>query len=139
MDEPVKKKHYQNLDVRGKCILVVDDNPLNLKVASRLLKNYNLQVETVESGQECIDKITSGEKYDLILMDDMMPRLSGVNTLKKLKGIPSFMIPTVALTANAISGMREKYLADGFDDYLAKPINKQELEEVLAKYLTSEG
>lgn len=138
LDEPVKKKHYQNLDVRGKCILVVDDNPLNLKVASRLLKNYNLQVETVESGQECIDKITSGEKYDLILMDDMMPRLSGVNTLKKLKEIPSFMIPTVALTANAISGMREKYLADGFDDYLAKPINKQELEEVLAKYLTSE-
>ena len=70
-------------------VLVVDDNLLNLKVASRLLKNYNLQVETVESGQECIDKIIAGEKYDLILMDDMMPRLSGVNTLKKLKEIAS--------------------------------------------------
>ncbi len=135
LEEPVPKKKAQNLNGQGKKVLVVDDNPLNLKVASRLLKNYNLQVETVESGQECIDKIIAGEKYDLILMDDMMPRLSGVNTLKKLKEIPTYTIPTVALTANALSGMREKYLADGFDDYLAKPINKKELEDVISKYL----
>lgn len=135
LEEPVPKKKTQNLNGQGKKVLVVDDNLLNLKVASRLLKNYNLQVETVESGQECIDKIIAGEKYDLILMDDMMPRLSGVNTLKKLKEIPTYTIPTVALTANALSGMREKYLADGFDDYLAKPINKKELEDVISKYL----
>ena len=66
----------------------------------------------------------------------MMPRMSGVETLKHLKELPDFNIPTVALTANAISGMREKYLADGFDDYLAKPIDKKELSIVIQKFLS---
>jgi len=123
------------LDCSGKRILVVDDNPMNLKVAARLLKNYHVEIDQADSGYLCINKIASGEVYDLILLDDMMPRLSGVNTLKKLKEIEGFNIPTVALTANAISGMREKYLADGFDDYLPKPINKQELNRVLASFL----
>lgn len=125
------------IDCSDKRILVVDDNTMNLKVASRLLKNYHVVVDTVESGQACIDKILAGEEYDLILLDDMMPRLSGVNTLKKLKEDPSFDIPTVALTANAISGMREKYLEEGFDDYLPKPINKEELHRILLKFLQS--
>lgn len=123
------------IDCSGKRILIVDDNPMNLKVAVRLLKNYNLDIDQADNGFSCIEKIESGEEYDLILLDDMMPRLSGVNTLKKLKELGSFRIPTVALTANAISGMREKYLEDGFDDYLAKPINKQELNAVLQKFL----
>jgi len=75
----------------------------------------------------------SGQKNITI---DMMPKMSGVETLKKLKEIPDFSIPTVALTANALSGMKEKYLADGFDDYLAKPINKQELNQIIQKFLT---
>lgn len=123
------------IDCTGKRILIVDDNPMNLKVASRLLKNYHLDIDEVDSGFACIEKIQAGEDYDLILLDDMMPRLSGVNTLKKLKEISGFDIPTVALTANAISGMKEKYLEEGFDDYLAKPINKQELNKVLQKFL----
>lgn len=134
MDEPVKVTS-EKIDFSGKRILVVDDNTMNLKVAARLLKNYNVVIDQAESGYICIDKIKSGSKYDLILLDDMMPRLSGVNTLKELKKIDGFEVPTVALTANAISGMREKYLADGFDDYLAKPINKQELLKVLANFL----
>ena len=78
---------------------------------------------------------TENDKYDLIMLDDMMPKMSGVKTLKKLKAIPGFNIKTVALTANALTGMREKYLSDGFDDYLAKPINKDELNKIINKYL----
>ncbi len=89
----------------------------------------------VESGFEFIEKYKEGNKYDLILLDDMMPELSGVETLHKLKEDPNYNMPTIALTANAIEGMREKYLKDGFDDYLAKPIDKNELNRVILKYL----
>ena len=74
-------------------------------------------------------------KYDLILLDDMMPKLSGVETFKKLKEDRKFNTPVVILTANAVSGMKEKYLSYGLDDYLAKPIDKLELDRVLDKYL----
>lgn len=123
------------LDLTGKKILVVDDNMINLKVASRLLKDYNCLVDTASSGFDCIDKISNGASYDLILMDDMMPKMSGVETFHKLKENENFHIPTVALTANAISGMKEKYLQEGFQDYLAKPIEKTELYRVLVKFL----
>lgn len=119
----------------GNKILVVDDNMINLKVAARLLKTYNVDVELVTSGKECINKILEGNVYELILLDDMMPNMSGMETLKNLKKIIGFDIPTVALTANAISGMREKYLENGFNDYLSKPIDKVELEKILKKFL----
>lgn len=123
------------VDISGKKVLVVDDNQLNLKVAGMLLQKYHLDIEKVLSGFECIEKIENGNTYDLILLDDMMPKMSGVETLKKLKEIPDFNTPVIALTANAISGMREKYLNDGFNDYLPKPIDKKELDKVLKKYL----
>lgn len=122
-------------DASNKKVLVVDDNKINLKVAVRSLQNYKVQVDQAISGQECIDKIKQGEKYDLILLDDMMPKMSGVETLKELKKMDGFQIPTIAFTANAISGMKEKYLNDGFDDYLSKPIDKLELNHLLVKYL----
>ena len=74
----------------------------------------------------------------MILLDDMMPKMSGVETLKKLKEIPGFNITTIALTANALTGMKEKYLSEGFDDYLAKPINKDELNRIINKYLNND-
>ena len=127
------------IKVNNKLVLVVDDNKINLKVAERLLETYGIDTECVESGYICIDNLKKGKKYDLILMDDMMPKLSGVETLHKIKEqIPDFNIPTVALTANALTGMREKYLADGFDDYLAKPISKEELNRVINEYLNKE-
>lgn len=119
----------------GKKILVVDDNKLNLKVAEKLLGEYKVTVQLVNSGDESIEKIKDGEIYDLILMDDMMPHKSGTQTLKELKALPDFNMKVVALTANAITGMKEKYLSEGFDDYLAKPIEKQELTRVLNKFL----
>lgn len=124
--------------VNNKKVLLVDDNKINLKVAERLLDAYGIEVVSVDSGFACLDKIKAGEKYDLIMLDDMMPRMSGVETLKKLKEISGFDMKVIALTANALTGMKEKYLADGFDDYLAKPINKDELNKIINKYLNND-
>ncbi len=133
--EEIKEKTVVKGNYKGKRVLVVDDNKLNLKVAERLLREYNVFVDEVASGIDAIDRINMGVPYNLILMDDMMPKMSGCETLKELKKNKDFHTKTVALTANAISGMREKYLSVGFDDYLAKPIKKEELEVILDKYL----
>ncbi len=129
------KEEIKKVDIKGKKVLIVDDNAINLKVAARLLSTYNLETEEVLSGFECIEKIKNGKKYNLILMDDMMPKLSGVETFKKLKEIEGFNTPVIALTANAIAGMKENYLKEGFNDYISKPIDKKELERVLNTYL----
>ena len=128
-----------NLDLTNKKILIVDDNKLNLKVAQKLLVKYNPIIDTAESGMECLEKIKSGKEYDLILLDDMMPKMRGREVLIKLKQEPKYKTPTIALTANAINGMKEQYLKDGFDDYLAKPINKEELNRILIKYLKKDS
>ena len=136
LEEESIEKVEDKLDFTGKKVLLVDDNNLNLKVAARLLKEYNLEPELIDSGFACLEKIQEGSKYDLILLDDMMPKMSGVETFKKLKEINGFNMPVVILTANAISGMKEKYLEEGFNDYLAKPIDKVELKRVLNHYLS---
>jgi len=136
--EQAEEKHKvsSTLDLNNVRILVVDDNALNIKVATKLLERYNANMITsIDNGFDCIEKIKNGEQYDVILLDDMMPKMSGVETLKKLKEIPNFHIPVVALTANAITGMREKYLADGFDNYLAKPMERDQLIQVLNEIL----
>lgn len=133
-DEDKDKNDFINYS--KKKVLVVDDNMLNIKVAMRLLKSYEIVPDTCVSGFECLDKV-KGNKYDLILLDDMMPKMSGVDTFKKLKEDKEFNSPVVILTANAISGMKEKYMEDGLDDYLAKPIDKLELKRVLKKYLSN--
>ena len=126
-----------NLDLTNKKILIVDDNKLNLKVAQKLLVKYNPIIDTAESGMECLEKIKSGKEYDLILLDDMMPKMRGREVLIKLKQEPKYKTPTIALTANAINGMKEQYLKDGFDDYLAKPIEKSDLCQILKKYIAN--
>ncbi len=126
----------KEIDLSKVKILIVDDNKLNLKVATKLLERLNAkEITCIESGFECIEKMKQKEVYDLILLDDMMPEMSGVETLKKLKKISGFKIPVVMLTANAIHGMREKYLYDGFDDYISKPIQKDQLVQVLSSIL----
>ena len=148
LDQPIEKESslqqlekptIKHLDLTGYRVLLVDDNTLNLKVGTQLLKRYHAEVDCVDNGYRCLEKIMSGEEYDIILLDDMMPKMSGVETLKELKKLPNFSIPVVALTANAITGMREKYLQDGFDDYLAKPIEKEELIRVFATLLHIEN
>lgn len=136
-DDVLEKRNVKTtLDLTDVKLLVVDDNQLNLKVATKLFEKFNANhIITCESGFECLDRIKRGEVYDVILLDDMMPKMSGVETLAELKKIPGFKIPVVALTANAITGMKEKYLNDGFDDYLAKPIEKNEFIRVMNELL----
>ena len=119
-------------------VLLVDDNLLNLKVAEKLLKNYKLNVTSVKSGLECL-KITKSNKFDLILMDHMMPEMDGIQTLYNLKNRASgFDTPVVVLTANAINGSMETYLQNGFSDYLTKPIDQVELDRILREQLKIE-
>lgn len=136
LDEEINSE--EKTIINNKRVLLVDDNKINLKVAEKLLESYGIDTESVDSGFVAIEKIQNNEKYDMILLDDMMPKMSGVETLKKLKEIPGFNITTIALTANALTGMKEKYLNDGFDDYLAKPINKEELNRIINKYLNND-
>ena len=111
-----------------KKVLIVDDNKLNIKVARRALEPFKVQVESLENGQECINKINLGNKYDLILMDIQMPIMSGESALKELKKIPDFKTPVIALTADVIYGSEEKYLEQGFACYIPKPFSKDQIK-----------
>ena len=117
----------------NKRILIVDDNKLNIKVARRALQDFNFEIEEAYDGQECLDKIKSGNKYDLILMDIMMPNMSGETAMLKLKEIDNFNIPVIALTADAVAGAKEKYINEGFVDYIAKPFNRDQIKEKIDK------
>ncbi len=124
----------QSLDLsalQGKKVLIVDDNKLNIKVARKALESFNFIIDEAYDGEECVDIIASGKKYDLILMDIMMPVMDGEEAFAKLKEIPGFKTPTIALTADAIAGSKEKYLADGFIDYIPKPFSREQIKEKL--------
>jgi len=124
------------VDAKGARILIVDDNELNLKVASVLLSKYHFTIDTATNGIECVNKVKRDGNYDIIFLDDMMPKMSGREALARLKQDPNFKIPVIALTANAITGMRQEYLNAGFNDYLSKPIEKPELERVIKEYIS---
>lgn len=115
----------------NKKVLIVDDNKLNIKVATRALSNFNFEIDECYDGQECLDKINLGNSYDLILMDIMMPNMSGETAMAKLKEINTFNTPVIALTADAVAGAREKYLSEGFTDYIAKPFSRDQIKEKL--------
>ena len=115
----------------GRRILLADDNALNIKVAKRALKDFNFEIDEVKDGQEALDKVRSGIKYDLILMDIMMPNMNGEEAFKELKKDPNFNVPTIALTADAVTGAVEHYKEVGFDDYLAKPFTREQIKEKL--------
>ena len=124
-EEEVKKTYGK------KKILIVDDNKLNIKVAQRALQEFNFEIEEALSGEEAIKKVEENNTYDLILMDIMMPGLSGDKTLLKLKEKENFKTPVIALTADAVAGSKEKYISLGFVDYIAKPFNRKEIKEKL--------
>lgn len=121
-------------------ILVVDDNNENLQVIRSLLSRTLMHIDTAESGIKCIEKVEASlydasSGYDVILMDYMMPEMNGVDTLRRLKRIPGFKIPVVALTANIISGTKEKLLSEGFEKYISKPVMWEVLEATLLSIL----
>ena len=126
-------KVEENTNYGRKKILIVDDNNLNIKVAKRALSNFDFELDECTDGLQCLDKINSGNTYDLILMDIMMPNMGGETTLAKLKENPNFNIPVIALTADAVAGAKEKYLSEGFVDYIAKPFSRDQIKEKLDK------
>ena len=128
-------RNAEVFDLKGKKILIVDDNKLNLKVTSKLLEPYNANLTLLENGLDAIDMVKESNVFDLILLDQMMPAIDGTTTLQKLKEIEDFNTPVVVLTADAIVGRKELYLGEGFDDYISKPIDRKELSRVLKKYL----
>ncbi len=124
----------------GARILAVDDNRVNITVARGLLRRLKVQFDSATSGQECLDKFAKND-YDIILLDHMMPVMDGVQTLHRMQETERFRqnAPAViAMTANAVIGAREKYLEEGFTDYLSKPIDHKSLEEMIRAYLPEE-
>ena len=129
--QTVKEEIVVPKGLNSKKVLIVDDNKLNIKVARRALQDFNFEIDECYDGMECLDKVVNGDEYDLILMDIMMPNMSGETALAKLKENPNYKIPTIALTADAIAGAKEKYLSEGFIDYIAKPFRKDQIKEKL--------
>ena len=118
-------------DFDSKKVLIDDDNKLNIKVARRALQDFNFEIDEAYDGQECLNKVINGNEYDLILMDIMMPNMSGETALAKLKENSNFNIPVIALTADAVAGAKEKYIEEGFIDYISKPFTKDQIKEKL--------
>ncbi len=121
-------------------ILLVDDNEMNLIVARNLLKKTKIKITECMSGFEALE-LMQKKHFDVILLDHMMPEMDGIETLKKSRTLESnkcIGVPVIALTANVVSGVKEMYLAEGFDNYLGKPVDSVELEKMLAKYIAPE-
>ncbi|MBR4168152.1 MAG: response regulator, partial [Lachnospiraceae bacterium] len=119
-------------------IMVVDDNELNLEVMEGLLRDTKIQADYVDSGQKCIEKV-EGTAYDCILLDQMMPGMNGEETLRAMKERDLLHdTPVIALTADAIIGAKENYIAKGFTDYLSKPVKYENLEKLLRYYIPQE-
>lgn len=134
LSQTTKILKTKEMNFSNKNILVVDDNKLNIKVAKRSLDGLNLIIDECYSGKECLEKVKL-KNYDLILMDIMMPEMSGETTLSELKKLEGFKTPVIALTADAIAGAEEKYKQEGFIDYIAKPFTKDQIKEKLDKIL----
>ena len=118
-------------------VLVVDDNPVNIKILRGLLLHYEIDADTALSGKESVEK-AAASTYDLILMDHMMPEMDGEEALKAIRALPDkdrANVPVIAVTANAIRGMRDEYLRKGFTDYLSKPVETPKIEQILKDHL----
>ncbi|MDR0905524.1 MAG: response regulator [Oscillospiraceae bacterium] len=129
--------HSRTFDAR---VLLVDDVSINLDVAEGLMQPYGLTIDRVTSGREAVELVASGQhKYDLILMDHMMPEMDGVEATQKIRTEVGTeyarTVPITALTANALAGNEEMFLANGFNDYLSKPIDLVKLDELLVRWL----
>ncbi len=131
--------YKEKLAAPDKRILVVDDVKVNLKVIEGLLKKTQIQIETADGGAKCIEKAYN-KKYDVILLDHMMPEIDGEDALKEIKkeGCINRNTPVIVLTAYVMAGARERYIEKGFDDYLSKPVSGEDLEDMLIKYIKKE-
>ena len=131
-----KEEYKESFQAPDAKVLIVDDVMMNLQVVKGLLRDTKVQVTLAKSGAEALE-LAEKDRYDLILMDHMMPEMDGIETLQKIRegSTSNKQTPIVVLTANAIAGEKEKYLAAGFVDYLSKPVRGKELEKMVMKYL----
>jgi CheY-like chemotaxis protein/HPt (histidine-containing phosphotransfer) domain-containing protein len=131
--------HKQSFFAPGADVLVVDDNEFNLKVAHGLMALLKIDAETVFSGKEAIDRVQERD-FDIVFMDHMMPEMDGIETTVRIRALGGRFtdIPIIALTANAIAGAKDMFLANGFNDFVSKPINSRELSTVLEQWLPPE-
>ena len=127
----VNKTYQYNFDLIGKKVIICDDNLLSLNASRKFFSRYNIDITTCKSGSEVINNIRSN-KYDLILLDVFMAEMDGIETLKNIRKFNQY-IPVIALTADALSDSKHKYIQAGFDDYISKPVNKNEVDEVFSK------
>ena len=121
-------------------VLVVDDNDINRKVFANLLKQTKIQITDVDSGSKCLEQVKA-KHFDLIFLDHMMPEMDGVETLHVMKEMEDSKcknVPVIILTANAVTGAKERYLEEGFDDFLSKPIIPEKLEQMIKQWLPDE-
>jgi CheY-like chemotaxis protein len=115
-------------------VLVVDDMETNLYVAKGFLLPYGLEIDTATSGKSAIEKIESGNSYDIVFMDHMMPEMDGIETVKIIRR-KGYMHPIIALTANAVAGQAEIFMENGFNGFISKPIDIREMNAALNKYV----
>lgn len=125
-----KSEETNTASLQGAKILAVDDTKLNLVLIKKLLNKYGANIDTADSGRKCIE-LCETNRYDIILLDHMMPEMDGVETFSKIKMIDGFNTPVVMLTANAMAGAKQEYIELGFDGYVSKPINQDELVAVI--------
>lgn len=135
----IKISNISDVRFDGIRVLSVDDSRINLKLVEKSLSKYGMVITSVDSGLEAINKCKENE-YDVILMDQMMPQVDGVTAMKEIRKISDYYAPNgkciiIALTANAISGVKEELLADGFDNYFSKPMDFKEIEKVFLGYV----
>lgn len=135
-----KNAYHEKFHAPEVNILVVDDNAMNRNIIRMLLKKTQVQTDTCASGKECLE-MSSRKFYDIILLDYMMPELNGVDTLHKARELPDYICKDsvfIVVTADAVIGAKEKYLKEGFKDYISKPIRPDTLEKLLLKYIPEE-
>ena len=137
---PEKTDYHEAFHAPGARLLVVDDTKINLTVTVNLLKDTQIQVDTASGGAEAV-MLAAERPYDVILMDQRMPEMDGTEALRHIreaKNSPNSATPVICLTADAIVGARERYLAEGFSDYLTKPVDSRKLEAMLIRFLPEE-
>lgn len=138
-DESTEEFKLGNIKIYGTRVLVVDDNQINLKVASSTLGYYGLDVDVASSGREAID-LCGMHEYQMIFMDQMMPQMDGIQAMKEIRKISPYYAlggtsKIIVLTANAIAGVRKQLIEEGFDEYLGKPMNFKQLERLFVRFL----
>ena len=125
------------LNCSGKKVLIVDDSDINLKLAARYMSQFNFIVTTATSGKDCVEYVKNND-YDIIFIDHMMPEMDGVQTVKAVEATGKKLPPIIALTANGYNGIRERFINEGFTDYLQKPFNFRDLNKLIIRLFGSD-